>query len=89
VKSTDAYRVIRPVIAPWCKAEGFSRTPGGMLGWQRRQAEEHLVFWFQCSRDGWDDYAGSKFIVEFQLSEEPPHRSRNEPESVAALPQRC
>jgi hypothetical protein len=66
--STDVYKTIRETMGPWCKSEGFRRTPGGMLGWVRPAQAKHLVFWCQCSQDGWDDYAGSGFIVEFQLA---------------------
>src|SRR5207247_10335221 len=69
LKSTDVYKEIRRVIGPWAKKQGFTRTTSGMLGWKRPLGNEHLVFWFQCSQSGWDDYAGSKFTVEFQRSE--------------------
>jgi hypothetical protein len=42
-----------------------------MLGWQKPIGKEFIAFWFQCSQDGWDDFAGSKFIVEFQISKLP------------------
>jgi hypothetical protein len=69
MKSTEVYKIIRDTVGPWCKQQGFRRTSGGMLGWHRPEGAEHLVFWFQCSQDGWDAYAGSKFIVEFQVSD--------------------
>lgn len=69
LKSTDVYREIRTVIGPWCRANGFKRKPGGMLAYVKLVGTNYLVFWFQVSLDGWDDYAGSKFIVEFQLSD--------------------
>jgi len=40
-----------------------------MLAYAKRIDGKNLVFWFQVSRSGWDDYAGSQFVVEFQLSE--------------------
>ena len=42
-----------------------------MLSWQRPHGPAHTVFWFQVSRDGWDAWAGSKFTMEFQVSELP------------------
>lgn len=39
-----------------------------MLGYIRPHGNRFLVFWFQCEKPGWDAYAGSKFVVEFQLS---------------------
>ena len=71
MKSTEVYKILREVLAPWCREHGFKRIKSGMLGWHKRIGQEYLVFWFQCSRDGWDEYAGSKFIVEFQLASEP------------------
>jgi hypothetical protein len=44
-----------------------------MLGYSRLAAVESTfhTFWFQCSQDGWDPHAGSKFTLEFQDSSEP------------------
>src|SRR4051812_27148902 len=70
MKATEVYSRLRDDIGPWAKAQGFQRAKT-MLSWHRPYHEHHLVFWFQVSRDGWDDYAGSKFTVELQLSEEP------------------
>jgi hypothetical protein len=71
VKSTEVYSIIRQALASWCKEHGFRRTEGGMLGWYKPIGNQFIIFWFQVSRDGWDEYAGSKFIVEFQISDEP------------------
>jgi hypothetical protein len=71
MKSTEVYRTIREMIAPWCKAQGFRRIKSGLLGYYKPLDEGYLVFWFQCDQWGWDDFAGSGFIVEFQISDEP------------------
>lgn len=83
MKSTEVYSIVRSALGPWCKQQGFKRTKGGMLGWYRPVGNWFVLFWFQVSLDGWDPYAGSKFIVEFQISDEPRigslravHRSR-------------
>jgi hypothetical protein len=68
MKSTEVYRAIRQLVGPWCKQNGFKKTSSGMLGYIKPQDGRYLVFWFQCSQEGWDAYAGSKFVVEFQLS---------------------
>ena len=39
-----------------------------MLCYVRPQDTRFVFFWFQCSEDGWDAYAGSKFVIEFQFS---------------------
>jgi hypothetical protein len=66
MKSAEVYGIIRNAVGPWCKANGFKRAKS-MLGWSKPYRDRFLVFWFQCSRDGWDPFAGSKFVVEFQL----------------------
>jgi hypothetical protein len=40
----------------------------GMLGWYKPHDTEFLTFWFQCDKWGWDDDWGSKFTIEFQVS---------------------
>jgi hypothetical protein len=70
MKSTEVYRLLRDEVGPWSKEKGFTRGKT-MLSWCRPSNGMHVVFWFQISRDGWDDYAGSQFTVEFQLSREP------------------
>jgi len=69
--STEVYKILRELFAPWCKDHGFKRTKGGLLGWYRQIGNEYLVFWFQCWTNGWDEYAGSKFTIEFQLANKP------------------
>src|SRR5690349_3521604 len=70
MKSIEVYRTLREHLAPIFKAAGFKRADP-MLSWMRREGDRYLVVWCQVSRDGWDDYAGSKFVVEFQLSDDP------------------
>jgi hypothetical protein len=50
------------------KALGFKRQKS-FLSWSRVRNGLNTIMWCQVSRDGWDDYAGSKFVVEFQRSE--------------------
>jgi len=68
MKSTEVYKVISNHIHYKLKAIGFKKTNGGMLGFYKKLKEYYLVFWFQCSRDGFDEYAGSKFVIHFQIS---------------------
>jgi hypothetical protein len=70
MNSVEVYRTLRVHLAPELKAAGFKRG-NSMLSWVRRHGDRHLVVWCQVSQDAWDDYAGSKFIVEFQLSDAP------------------
>lgn len=38
-----------------------------MLGFYKKLKSHYLIIWFQCSQDGFDQFAGSKFIVETQI----------------------
>jgi|WetSurMetagenome_2_1015567.scaffolds.fasta_scaffold52388_3 hypothetical protein len=68
MKSTDVYKEINNIIFPNLKSNEFKKTKSGMLGYYKQLKEFYLVIWFQCSQDGFDEYAGSKFIVEIQIS---------------------
>lgn len=41
-----------------------------MLSWLRPRGALYEGVWCQAEQRGWDTYAGSKFVVEFQLSPE-------------------
>ena len=68
MKSTEVYKVINEIIFPNLKSTGFKKAKSGMLGFYKQLKKQYLVIWFQCSRDGFDKFAGSKFIVEIQIS---------------------
>lgn len=70
MKSPEVYSQLKSELGPWFKSTGFKRAKG-LLGWSRPHDDAHIVVWCQISQDGWDSYAGSKFIVEFQRSPEP------------------
>ena len=40
-----------------------------MLGWYKAHEANFIVFWFQCDKWGWEDDWGSKFTIEFQVSD--------------------
>jgi hypothetical protein len=68
MKSPKVYAAIRDGLGPSLKSLGFKREKA-FLSWSRQHDGQHTVVWCQVSRDGWDDYAGSKFVAEFQRSE--------------------
>jgi len=70
MKSPEVYSLLKSELAPWFKSAGF-RQARGLLGWSRPHGDAHIVVWCQISRDGWDLFAGSKFVVELQRSSEP------------------
>jgi hypothetical protein len=67
MKSDEVYKLLKSEVGPWFKAAGFKRAKN-MLSWYRSHGEDFVVIWFQVSQDGWDEYAGSKFTMEFQKS---------------------
>jgi hypothetical protein len=69
VKSTEVYGVLEQELSPVLKPFGFKRG-NSFLSWFRVNNGMYTVLWCQVSRDGWDDYAGSQFTVEFQRSSE-------------------
>jgi hypothetical protein len=68
--SKQVYRILRASLDPWCKTEGFRRGQA-FLSWYQERGSAFLAFWCQCSQDGWDDFAGSKFVVELQIGDSP------------------
>jgi hypothetical protein len=70
MKSSKVYAALKEHLAPVLRTAGFKRAKA-MLSWARPQQDKYLVMWCQVSQDGWDSYAGAKFTVEFQLSDEP------------------
>src|SRR5580658_9432206 len=67
MKSPEVYLLLKSELAPWFKSGGFERAKG-FLGWSRPHGDAHTVVWCQVSQSGWDRYAGSEFVVEFQRS---------------------
>jgi hypothetical protein len=81
MKSTEVYGLLKHQLAGELKSLGFKREKP-FLSWSRHNGNLYTVLWCQVSQDGWDEYAGSKFTVEFQRSAEsvvgshPKHRKR-------------
>lgn len=70
MKSPEVYRLLRSELGSWFKGAGFVRAKG-LLSWCRSRGDAYTVVFFQVSQEGWDPYAGSKFVVNFQRSAEP------------------
>jgi hypothetical protein len=70
MKSQQLYSTLGEHLAPVCKAYGFKRSKT-VLSWVRPRGELYKGFWCQADQRGWDTYAGSKFVAEFQLGHEP------------------
>jgi hypothetical protein len=76
MKSTEVYASLRSELTPLLKSLGFNRGKA-LLSWARQHNGRYTVLWCQVSRDGWDEYAGSKFVVELQRSESPEAGARS------------
>lgn len=70
MRSRQLYSALREQLAPLFKANGFKRATT-MLSWLRSRGDLYEGVWCQADQRGWDEYAGSKFVVEFQLGPEP------------------
>jgi len=69
MKSNEVYGLLKHQLAGELKSLGFKRERS-FLSWSRHNDNLYTVLWCQVSQDGWDEYAGSKFTVEFQRSAE-------------------
>jgi hypothetical protein len=76
MKSTEVYGVLKQELAPMLTPAGFKRGRS-FLSWSRASEDGNTVIWCQVSRDGWDSFAGSQFVVEFQRSAEPDAGARS------------
>jgi hypothetical protein len=76
MKSNEVYGLLKHRLAGELKSLGFTREKS-FLSWSRHNDNLYTVLWCQVSQDGWDEYAGSKFTVEFQRSAEPVVGSRS------------
>lgn len=70
MKSPEFHAGIPDGLGPSLKSLGFRRDKA-FLSWYRKHDGQQTVLWCHVSRDGWDDYSGSKFVVELQRSNSP------------------
>jgi len=68
--ANETYKVLRSVLGPWFRDNGFKGAKG-YLTYQRRAGEKCLTVRFQCHHQGWDKYKGSSFAVFVHLSNDP------------------
>ena len=63
------YKILDNHIQVDLKERGYKKAKSSMLGYSKKVDDHYINFWFQCSRDGFDEYAGSKFIVQFSVDD--------------------
>lgn len=59
----EVYRVLKQVLSPWFKANGFKLGKESALTYVKRIDQEVFVVRFQCHHHGWEKHKGSKFTV--------------------------
>ena len=69
MKARDLYRMLDSELRPYMTELGFKKTRASRLTYQRNVDGKYQSVWFQCDKWGWDAYAGSKFYVNFTVSQ--------------------
>jgi len=77
IRAEELYSALKAALAPPLKTAGFKRSKIWTLAWSRRTDKGELAFWFQCDHYGWMRELGSRFTLEFQLSEDANALSNN------------
>lgn len=68
-RSRDLVRELRPHLAAFLKERHFKRL--GEQSWVADLAGTYLIVAVQARRSGWEDRAGGRFVVEFELTSLP------------------
>lgn len=60
--ANETYKVLRAIVGPWFKSNGF-KVAKGYLTYRRPVAARYLYVRYQCNSRGWEKYRGSSFTV--------------------------
>ncbi|WP_136413891.1 hypothetical protein [Herbaspirillum sp. ST 5-3] len=71
MKAKDTYRVLRSVLGPWFKENGFKSQSSSNPVYQRQVGPDFFVVKIRCHHDGWNPYKGSKFSVWIRSGPDP------------------
>jgi hypothetical protein len=67
MKAADVYKRLKGHFGAWTKMHGFSPLERG-VSWSRPHGSVALIFGFGVARrDYWDQFAGSQFVLDFQI----------------------
>jgi hypothetical protein len=77
IRAAEVYSILKAALGPTLKAAGFKRSKLWTFAWSRSTDEGELAFWFQCDHYGWMRELGSRFTLEFQLSDDANSLSNN------------
>jgi hypothetical protein len=64
----ETYKVLKSVVGPWFRANGFKRAKSSYLAYQKALGERFFTVRFQCHYHGWEKHKGSSFTVFVQLA---------------------
>ena len=68
--ATEVYKIIRSVVGPWFKENGF-KVAKDYLTYRKPVGGRHFVVRFQCHHQGWEKHKGSKFTVFADVVDDP------------------
>jgi hypothetical protein len=71
MKAAEVYRLVATELGPSLVGRGFKKLRGSRLAFQRVVGNTYQTVWFQCDKYGWDSHSGSRFFVNFTVSESP------------------
>lgn len=71
MKAAEVYRLVATELGPSLVGRGFKKLRGSRLAFQRVVRNTYQTVWFQCDKYGWDPHSGSRFFVNFTVSESP------------------
>jgi hypothetical protein len=71
MKAAEVYTVLEAGLGPLLTQHGFRKRRSGRLAFQRKVGTRYQTVWFEMDKWGWDPHAGSKFFVNFTVSDSP------------------
>ena len=85
----ETYKVIRSIVGPWFRRNGFKLGKSSYLTYQKAIGDKLFLVRFQCHHHGWEKHKGSSFTVWLQFSPEQDlaHMMANRLTSYLALPE--
>jgi len=75
VRAKETYALLKAVVGPWFKQQGFRVAKSSYLTYQKPVGSEFFTLRFQCHHQGWEKHKGSRFTVFLQLAPEQDFRS--------------
>lgn len=68
--ASEAYKLLRSVVGPWYKRNGF-KVANGYLTYVKPLGGRHFYVRWQCNSHGWDKHKGSSFAIFIGFADRP------------------